>query len=132
MQRTVRVDDADGPPSSLFRGTTGQICNMHLAARQAQAGAPVVGVGDHAVAVEHARDVLLGPVPRGQLRPQQAQRSSMQRLSVQRVLPGCQQRQHGPGCVHDMAGPLQLRIHLSAWQPVNPAVVTELAASTVR
>ena len=45
-----------------------------------KAGAPVVGVGDHAVAIEHAADVLLGPVPVGLLPLQQALGSARQHL----------------------------------------------------
>lgn len=56
---------------------------------------PVVGICDHAVAVEHPADVLLGPVPAGLLRPHQEHRrparmwqQPMLRLSLTKPQPG--------------------------------------------
>lgn len=51
--------------------------------------APVVGVGDHAVAVEHPTDVLLRPVPVGQLAVHQETDAGIYGLSVLLVVPCC-------------------------------------------
>lgn len=97
-----------------------QACQSGLQVPQAPREAefaPVVGIGDHAVAVEHARDVLLGPVPSRQLGLEQVQGSSAEGLGVQGMLPCQHQRQHGPGGVDHMARPLQLAVHLLACTP---------------
>ena len=64
--------------------------------RTAGDDAPVVGIGDHAVAVEDAADVLLRPVACGQLLPHQAPRRRVQRRRVALHLSAQEQRQHRP------------------------------------
>lgn len=64
--------------------------------------APVVCVCDHAVAVEHAADVLLRPVPAVVLLLQQVARRPVQRLGVDLVVAALQQCQQRPCSVDDM------------------------------
>ena len=73
---------------------------------------PVVGVRDHAVAVEHAADVLLRPVARGQLPLQQVACASVQRARVLAVVPRLHDGQHGPRGVDHVGVALQLAVHL--------------------
>lgn len=63
---------------------------------------PVVGVCDHAVAVEDAADVLLRPVPTVVLLLHQVARRPVQRLGVDLVVAALQQRQHRPCSVDDV------------------------------
>ena len=86
--------------------------------------APVVGVRDHAVAVEDAADVLLGPVPAGKLPPQQAARPPAERplplaaLLVARL----HQRQHRPGRVDHVALPQVCVLLSGAARPASAAM----------
>lgn len=81
----------------------------HNAGLMGESDTPVVGVCDHAVPVEHSGDVLLQPVARRQLLPQQAAHSVLDLLGVPVVVPSGDQCQDGPGCVHHLGLlPLQL------------------------
>lgn len=63
---------------------------------------PVVGVRDHAVAVEHSTDVLLWPVAIGQLAVHQEAHASLNWLPALLVVACCYECAHSPACVDHM------------------------------
>jgi hypothetical protein len=97
---------------------------MHSTASTAGAAhPPVVGIRNHAVAVEHPADVLLRPVAAALLQAHQAARRGVQRLGVHSLVAGGQQAQQGPGGVDGVgAVALQLAVLLQKQTVAQDAV----------
>lgn len=82
---------------------------------------PVVGVGNHAIPIEHSTDVLLRPVSIGELAVDEAACCSIQRPSVFPVVASSQQGQQGPRCVDHM-GAIFWQLMVLLHKPANQTV----------